>query len=326
MRNKFVDIVCDLHKPDKIYFYEDLYFKDKMKKLILKNCKKDKVYKISIYKYNHCLSNRNEDLIEYLEIKYDCTNVLSDIDNIENLNSCYIHNLLPVNPHQKSYDDVIYGGENDLENIHIFADDMDCDFNIQVIQNGRAIFKISETDLLSAGNFDKIPELFYKLKNLLIIKNSNKKWFIHCYIRALLNDPSKNKFKISKEDMIIVDDLEYQCNMSFDNVCISELNNIEDKLKVNIHIFGCNKEYKSKKIIRKSLKEFDKDSDLLLIDGIDHYILIKNLNKFASNNSHVIKTCRNCLNVFFSTNKYSEHIQYYLNRKPNKIIPSYKNI
>ena len=28
--------------------------------------------------------------------------------------------------------------------------------------------------------------------------------------------------------------------------------------------------------------------------------------------------------MFFSTNKYSEHTQYCLNRKANKIIPSYK--
>ena len=32
--------------------YKDLYFKDKVKSLILKDCKKDKNYKISIYKFN----------------------------------------------------------------------------------------------------------------------------------------------------------------------------------------------------------------------------------------------------------------------------------
>ena len=34
--------------------------------------------------------------------------------------------------------------------------------------------------------------------------------------------------------------------------------------------------------------------------NIKHYILIKNINKFISDNSHVIKTCRNCLNSFYS--------------------------
>ena len=36
--------------------------------------------------------------------------------------------------------------------------------------------------------------------------------------------------------------------MSFDNVCLSELNDIEEKLNINIHIFGCNKNFKGKKL------------------------------------------------------------------------------
>ena len=80
----------------------------------------------------------------------------------------------------------------------------------------------------------------------------------------------------------------------------------------------------SKKIIRKSKTCYDRDLDLLLIDEINHYILIKNLNNFISNNSHIVKSCRNCLNVFYSESKYKFHIEYCLNRKPQKLIPSYK--
>ena len=54
------------------------------------------------------------------------------------------------------------------------------------------------------------------------------------------------------------------------------------------------------KKLLKSKSDFDKDLDLLLIDDIKHYILIKNINKFISDNSHVIKTCRNCLNISYS--------------------------
>ena len=82
----------------------------------------------------------------------------------------------------------------------------------------------------------------------------------------------------------------------------------------------------SKKIIRKSKSCFEIDLDLLLIDEINHYILIKNLNSFISNNSHVIKTCRNCLNVFYSESKYKFHIKYCLNRRPQRLVPSYKKI
>ena len=64
--------------------------------------------------------------------------------------------------------------------------------------------------------------------------------------------------------------------------------------------------------------------DLLLIDDIKHYILIKNINKFISDNSHVIKTCRNCLNVFYSEIKYKEHVEYCNFRKPKKLMPYFK--
>ena len=64
--------------------------------------------------------------------------------------------------------------------------------------------------------------------------------------------------------------------------------------------------------------------DLLLIDDIKHYILIKNINKFISDNSHVIKTCRNCLNVFYSEIEYKDHIDYCKFRKPKKLMPSFK--
>ena len=64
--------------------------------------------------------------------------------------------------------------------------------------------------------------------------------------------------------------------------------------------------------------------DLLLIDDIKHYILIKNINKFISDNSHVIKTCRNCLNVFYSEIKYKDRIEYCKFRQPKKLMSPFK--
>ena len=72
------------------------------------------------------------------------------------------------------------------------------------------------------------------------------------------------------------------------------------------------------------MKNYDKDLDLLLIDNINHYILIKGINEFISNNSHVVKSCRNCLNSFYSEEKYKFHIEYCKNRKPKKLLPSFK--
>ena len=79
-----------------------------------------------------------------------------------------------------------------------------------------------------------------------------------------------------------------------------------------------------KKIIRKSKSDFDKDLDLLLIDDIKHYILIKNINKFINDNSHAIKTCRSCLNVFYSELEYKLHIEYFKFKKPKKLMSPFK--
>ena len=89
-------------------------------------------------------------------------------------------------------------------------------------------------------------------------------------------------------------------------------------------MFGCDENYNGEKIIRKSLKNYDKDLDLLLVDEINHYILIKDINKFVSNNSHVVKSCRNCLISFYCLDKYKFHIEYCDNRKPKKLLPSFK--
>ena len=57
IKKKFIDIISNFHIIDKDIFYKGLYFKDKVKTLILKNCKKDRNYKISAYKYNQSVIN-----------------------------------------------------------------------------------------------------------------------------------------------------------------------------------------------------------------------------------------------------------------------------
>ena len=153
------------------------------------------------------------------------------------------------------------------------------------------------------------------------MKNLNdNKCLLYCYIRKNLSSITVNPSKISKKDIEISKELIDKFDIDFENVSIGEINEIEEFLECNIHIFGCDKDFNSKKIIRKSLKNYDKDLDLLLIDNINHYILIKDINKFISNNSHIIKSCRNCLNCFYSLDKYKFHIEYCKNRKPKKII------
>ena len=321
IKKKFVDIIFDFHIIDRNIFYKDLYFKDYLKKLIIKNCDNDKNYKITLYKFNQALIKNND--LKYWVEKYILQNI-NDIDNIDKLKIKNNRNDLDlVNIGNSEIPN--YNTEDNLEELNILSMHEDYDSSIMTIQNSRLIVKISECDIFSAGNeIDKIPEIFLKKRNLLIMKNDDNRCFLYCYIRKFKNVITNNISRISKKYLVIAEEIIDECNMDFENVSLDELDKIENLLKVNIHIFGYNKKFNSKKIIRKSKSDFDNDLDLLLIDDIKHYILIKNINKFVSDNSHVIKTCRNCLNVFYSEIKYKDHIEYCKFRKAKKLMPSFK--
>ena len=312
-------MIFDFHIVDKNVFYKDLYFKDYLKKIIRDNID-DKNYKITLYKFNQALIKDGD--IKYWVEKYPLKNI-RDIDNIDKLKLKNNNDLDLINIGDNEITD--RSGEDNLENLNIIAMSEDYDNSIMFIQNSRLIVKISECDIFSAGNeIDKIPEVFFKKRNLLIIKNEDNKCFLYCYIRKFRNIVSTHLSRITKKDLLIAKEIMDECDMDFDNVSLDELDYIEKLLSVNIHIFGCNKKFNSKKIIRKSKSNFDKDLDLLLIDDIKHYILIKDINKFVSNNSHVVKTCRNCLNVFYSEIKHKDHINYCKFRKAKKLMSPFK--
>ena len=307
-----------------------IYFKDKVKSLILKHRKKDRNYKINLYKYNQSLK---DDLTNLWIEKFNINN-MNEIDNIDKLNLKDFKNLKCFDFN----DDNLYGRDRDIfdgtpidqEETNIISEgDIEYDASqMKIIQNTRLLIKMSESNLFSGGNlseFNKIPEIFFNKKNLVIIKNLNdNKCFLWCYIRKNLNSIEKNISRINKKDIEILKELIDELNIDFEDVTLDEINDKENLLECNIFIFGCNKNLSAKKIIRKSLKNYDKDLDLLIIDGINHYILIKNINLFIGDNSHIVKSCRNCLNVFYSESKYKFHLEYCKNREPKKIMPSYQ--
>ena len=329
IKKKFIDIIIDFHIIDKDVFYKDLYFKDKVKSLILKHRKKDKEYKISIYKYNQTVK---DDLTNFWIEKFNIDNV-NEIDNIDKLNLKNLKNLKCFDFDDNNLygrDRDVFDGTVDLENVNIISEgDIEYDASqMKIIQNTRLLIKISECDIFSASNsleINKIPDIFFQKRNLVIIKNLNdNKCLLYCYIRKHLNAIEKNVSRINKKDIEISKELIDEFNIDFENISIGEIDEIENFLECNIHVFGCDKKFNSKKIIRKSLKTYDKDLDLLLIYEINHYILIKNVNIFIGNNSHVVKSCRNCLNSFYSEEKYKFHIEYCKNRKAKKLLPSFK--
>ena len=265
IKKKFVDLIFDFHILDKNVFYKDLYFKDYLKKLIIKNCDDDKNYKITLYKFNQALVKHND--IKYWVEKY----FLHHIDDINNIDKLKIKNnrndLDLINIKKSEITD--HNPEDNLEQLNILSMHEDYDSSIMTIQNSRLIVKISECDIFSAGNeIDKIPELFFKKRNLLIMKNDDNKCFLYCYIRKFKNIITNNISRITKKDLSIANEIIDECNIDFENVSLDKLDNIEKLLEINIHIFGCNKKFNNKKIIRKSKSSFDKDLDLLLIDEI----------------------------------------------------------
>ena len=99
------------------------------------------------------------------------------------------------------FDQEGYDGTVDLENINVISEgDIEYDASqMKIIQNTRLLIKMSECQLFSVGSsleINKIPELFLKKKNLVIIKNPNdNKFLLWCFIRKHLNPIEKKYFK-----------------------------------------------------------------------------------------------------------------------------------
>ena len=203
--------------------------------------------------------------MKYWVEKYVLQNI-SDIDNIEKLEIKNNRNDLDLFNIGNS-EIANYNAEDNLEELNILSMHEDYDSSIMTIQNSRLIVKISEYDIFSGGNeIDKIPESFFKKRNLLIMKNDDNECFFFCYIRKFKNAVTNNLSRITKKDLSIAGEIIDEYNIDFENVSLDEMDKIENLLEVNIHVFGSNKKFNSKKIIRKSKSDFDKDLDLLLID------------------------------------------------------------
>ena len=254
IKKKFIDIIIDFHIIDKDVFYKDLYFKDKLKSLILKHRNKDKNYKINLYKYNQSLKG---DLTNFWIKKFNIDN-MTEIDNIDKLNLKNFKNLKCFDfdgDYLDAREQELYDGTvDDLEDINIISEDsIEYDASqMKTIQNTRLLIKLSECNLFSGGNlseFNKIPEIFFNKKNLVIIKNLNdNKCFLWCYIRKHLNPIEKNISRINKKDIEISKELIDEHNIDFEDVSLDEINDIENLLECNIHIFGCNKNLSAKKL------------------------------------------------------------------------------
>ena len=194
---------------------------------------------MSIYKYNQSVTG---DLTNYWIEKFTIDNI-SEIDDIDKLNLKNLKNLKSIN-----FEDQIgfyregYDGTNNIENINIQASLQQSGGSIKIIQNTRLVVKISESEylLFSAGDskeIDEIPELFFKKRNLIIMKNLNdNKCLLFSYIRKYLNPITVDPSRINKKDIQISKELIDEFNIDFENISIGEIDEIENFLECNIHV------------------------------------------------------------------------------------------
>ena len=87
-----------------------------------------------------------------------------------------------------------------------------------------------------------------------MLKNNDNKCFLYCYIREFLNPITEKRFRITRKDKEIANNIIKETNLDFENVSISEIDKTEKKLQVNVNVFSCNKNYK-KKIQLENLKQ-----------------------------------------------------------------------
>ena len=133
-----------------------------------------------------------------------------------------------------------------MEIIDTLGESIQSGGSLKIIQNTRFVVKISECSLFSAGDskeVDKIPDIFFKKRNLIIMKSLNdNKCLLYCYIRKYLNLITVNPSRINKNDIETSKELIDEFSIDFENVSIGEIDEIENFLECNIHIFGCNKD------------------------------------------------------------------------------------
>ena len=159
---------------------------------------------------------------------------------------------------------------------------------------------------MKGSSYIKLPQ---ELKNRSIInlKNKDNECFRWCHIRHL-NPQEKDPQRIKKVDKAYIDKLNYT-GIEFP-VTVKQINKIEKQNNICINLFGY--EEKQKFPIYISKEKFTDHMELLLItEGENnHYVLIKDFNKFMFNQTkheHRKHFCMHCLQCFSREDVLTEH-------------------
>ena len=164
--------------------------------------------------------------------------------------------------------------------------------------NGHYI-NIIKYEPLTGSSYIQLPtELQHHKHGLINLKNKDNECFRWCHVRHL-NPQIKDPQRIKKTDKAFMPQLDYQ-GIEFP-VSIKQYNKIEIQNSININVFG----YENKQTypIYVSKEKFENVMNLLLIsdDEKNHYVYIKNFNRFMyrkTRNKNKKHFCMHCLQCF----------------------------
>ena len=200
LKKSFITIKCKFVDTRYNYIYTNLYFKKHIKDIILRNINSNKYYKSYILKKNILEFNEGKQDPMYISERHDSNNILSDVQNIENLEKNEERNLKPhlIKNSSSDYNYKIKKMNEDLSKVN-FKESGD---SIYYINSSGCHIHISECELLKGANynFENIPKIFYKSKVISVIKNKDQKCILYCYIRKYLNNVDNHKDRISLKD------------------------------------------------------------------------------------------------------------------------------
>ena len=161
---------------------------------------------------------------------------------------------------------------------------------------------------LKGSSYIELPtELRNPAKGLINLKNKDNECFRWCHIRHL-NPQEKYPQRIKKSDKEYIDKLDYS-GIEFP-ITIKQINKIEKKNNIRINVFSY--EEKQPYPIYVSKEKYEDHMELLLItkDENQHYVLIKDFNKFMyKQTKHKERKhfCMHCLQWFSSERVLNNH-------------------
>ena len=163
---------------------------------------------------------------------------------------------------------------------------------------------------MKGSSYIELPiELRNSAKGLINMKNNDNECFRWCHIRYL-NPQDKYPQRNKKSDRQYINKLDYT-GIDFP-VTIKQYNKIEKQNKININVFGY--EEKQPYPIYVSKEKHDDHMNILLIteNKKNHYVLIKDFNKFMYNQTkHKERKhfCMYCLQCFSSEKILISHTE-----------------